>query len=340
MGGAKTVNASKYISKPDSSRDIAILMAMQQAQMGQQAQQAELMKAASEMPPEQQFYDPLKESKRLAEIGMANAQKARELEMQTSPEAAAMRQAQAKEFASLTSPERANEYINQWTGRQGLIQGLETGLQDSSIGKAAMYDSALKARQNYEQQNLALQQQLLQQTQAPVGGIDPASSISAQQAAQAQNLQSMQNWQNSMYGNVGAYNQSTADQMAQMGVNFQNTQETAAQDQQNYINAMMQNQAQNEAGKNAMKSAYLQAAGSIAQGAASGIGSAYAAGGSAGAGGGLNSSGFYNSKLAGANASGVAPNQLSQQSSTGLGGFMGIGKQGGYYYNPSGSYRS
>jgi hypothetical protein len=339
MGGAKTVNARKYISRPDSSNDIAILMAMQQAQMQQQAQQAALMKAASEMPPEQQFYDPLKQSKRLAEIGMANAQKAKELEMQASPEAAAIREAQARELALLTSPQGANQYINQWTGRQGLIQGLETGLQDSSIGRAAMYDSALKARQNYEQQNLALQQQLLQQTQAPVGGIDPASSISAQQAAQARNLQSMQNWKNSMYGNVGAYNQSTADQMAQMGVNFQNLQETAAQDKQNYTNAMMQNQAQNEAGRNAMNSAYLQAGGSIIQGAAGGIGSAYGAGGSA-AGGGLNSSGFYGSKLAGANAYGVAPNQLSQQSSTGLGGFMGIGKQGGYYYNPSGLYRS
>lgn len=339
MGGAKTVNARKYISRPDSSNDIAILMAMQQAQMSQQAQQAELMNAASRMPPEQQFYDPRRESKRLAEIGMGNIQRARELEMQTSPQAAKMREAQVREIAALTSPESSNEYMNDWVAKQGLIQGLETGLQDSSIGKAAMYDSALKARQNYEQQNLALQQQLLQQIQAPVGGIDPTSSIAAQQAAKAQNLQAMQNWQNSMYGNVGAFNQSVADQMAQSGSNFQNVQQTAQQNDQNYLNAIMQNQAQNEAGKNAMNSAYLQAAGSIVQGAAGGLGSAYGAGGSA-AGGGLNSSGFYGSKLAGANAYGVAPNQLSQQSSTGLGGFMGMGKQGGYYYNPSGAYRS
>ena len=288
MGGAKTVNASKYISKPDSSRDIAILMAMQQAQMGQQAQQAALMKAASEMPPQQQTYDPMQESKRLAEIGMGNIQRARELEKQTSPAAAAMRQAQAKEFAALTSPEGTNQYINEWAKRQGLIQGFETGLQDSSIGRAATYDSALKARQNYEQQNLALQQQLLQQMQAPVGGIDPTSSIAAQESIKGQNLQSMQNWQNAMYGNVGGYNQSVADQMAQIGTAFQNTQQTAEQNKQNYMNAMMQNQAQNEAGKNAMTGAYLGAVGSIAQG----IGSGAMAGASAGGGAGGGTGGF------------------------------------------------
>jgi hypothetical protein len=282
MGGAKTVNADNYISKPDSSRDIAILMAMQQAQMGQQAQQAALMKAASEMPPQQQTYDPMQESKRLAEIGMGNIQRARELEKQTSPAAAAMRQAQAKEFAALTSPEGTNQYINEWAKRQGLIQGFETGLQDSSIGRAATYDSALKARQNYEQQNLALQQQLLQQMQAPVGGIDPTSSIAAQESVKGQNLQSMQNWQNAMYGNVGGYNQSVADQMAQIGTAFQNTQQTAGQNQQNYQNAMMQNQAQNYAAKNAMNSAYLQAAGSIAQGAISGAAGAYGGAGTGG----------------------------------------------------------
>jgi hypothetical protein len=227
----------------------------------------------------------MQESKRLAEIGMANIQRARELEKQTSPAAAAMRQAQAAELAALTSPEGTNQYINEFAKRQGLIQGFETGLQDSSIGRAATYDSALKARQNYEQQNLALQQQLLQQMQAPVGGIDPTSSIAAQESVKGQNLQSMQNWQNAMYGNVGGYNQSVADQMAQIGTAFQNTQQTAEQNKQNYMNAMMQNQAQNEAGKNAMTGAYLGAVGSIAQGIGSGAMAGAGAGGGGGTGG-------------------------------------------------------
>lgn len=275
MGGTKTVNAAKYISKPDSNRDMAIQMAMQQAQSRQQLQQAELMRIASQMTPAQQTYDPLMESKRLGELGMANIQRSRELEKQTSPEAAAMRQAQGQELASLTSPEAANQYLNEWAKKQGLIQSYETGLQDSTIGQAATYDAALQARQNREQQNIALQQQVLQQMQAPVGGIDPSSSIAAQQAAQGQNLQSMQNWQNAMYGNIGGYNQSVADQMAQTGANFQNMQQNVAQNRQNYMQSMLGVQAQNEAAKNAMTGAYAQAAGSAVSGIAGGLGSAY-----------------------------------------------------------------
>ena len=313
MGGSKKVDANKYVSKPDSSRDLAILMAMQQAQAGQQARQAELLSMASQMPPAQQIYDPLKESKRLGEVGMANIQRSRELEKQISPEAAAMRQAQGQEIAALTSPEEASKYINEWAKKQGLIQGFETGLQDSTIGQAATYDAALQAKQNREQQNIALQQQVLQQMQAPVGGIDPTSSIAAQQQAQGQNLQSMQNWQNAMYGNIGGYNQSVADQMAQSGANFQNVQQTAAQNRQNYMNAKLGVQAQNQAAQNAMTGAYVGAAGSAIGGAAGIAGSRYGSGGGGGGGGGGGSGG-----------GGI----------TGYGGQTYVPKAGGSYYAP------
>ena len=55
-------------------------------------------------------------------------------------------------------------------------------------------------------------------------------------------------------------------------------------------------------------------------------------------GGGLNSAGFYGSQMQAANAYNVAPSALSYQSPTGLGGMLGIGKQGGYYYAPSGPF--
>lgn len=340
MGGSKSapvkkppantvVDANKYISKPDESRDTAILTAMMQAQFAQQARQAELIKAASQIPTIQQTYDPLMESKRLGELGMVNAQRSRELEKQASPEAAAMREAQTRDIAALTSPEAANQYLNEWAKRQGLIQGIETGLQDSTIGQAATYDAALQARQNQEQQNIALQQQLLQQMQAPVGGIDPTSSISAQQAAQGQNLASMQNWQNAMYGNIEGYNQSIADQMSQLGANFQNLQQSSAQNRQNYMQAMLNQsaaneamkanqlgiaqsiQAQNEAAKNAMTGAWVGAAGSAIGGAAGGIGARYGGGGGGG--------------------SGI----------TGYGGQTYVPKSGGSYYAPlSGSISS
>ena len=51
----------------------------------------------------------------------------------------------------------------------------------------------------------------------------------------------------------------------------------------------------------------------------------------------LTSQGFYKDQVGAANQYGVAPSQLSYQKGTG--GFLGFGgKQGGYYYNPSGPY--
>ena len=97
MGGSKTVNAQQYLSKPDSSRDLAIQMAMQQAQAQQQATQAKLLDTYARMAPAQQEYDAAAESKRLAELGMANVQRSREMEKMVSPEAAQMRQAQGAE---------------------------------------------------------------------------------------------------------------------------------------------------------------------------------------------------------------------------------------------------
>jgi hypothetical protein len=172
--------------------------------------------------------------------------------------------------------DNAAQYMNEWARNQGLIQGYETGLGNSTIGQAATYDAALKAKANYDQQNLALQQEVLRQMQAPVGGIDPSTSISAQEANKASNLQSLQNWQNAMYGNIGGFNQSVSDQMAQAGANFQNLQQNAMQNKLNYQGALLGQQAQNQAARNAMTGAYMQGAGSIVQGAAQGVGSAAA----------------------------------------------------------------
>ena len=65
-----------------------------------------------------------------------------------------------------------------------------------------------------------------------------------------------------MYGNIGGYNQSVADQMAQMGAGFQDVNQTARQNALNYRGALLGQQAQNTASNAAMTGAYAQAAGS------------------------------------------------------------------------------
>jgi hypothetical protein len=96
---------------------------------------------------------------------------------------------------------------------------------------------------------------------------------------------------------------------------------------------MLENQAQNLASQRAMTGAWIGAAGNVASSAISA-----GAGGMGGGGGGLNSAGFYGGAEKASSAYNVPTSQLSYQPSTGLGGFAGLGKQGGYYYTPAGSF--
>lgn len=80
------------------------------------------------------------------------------------------------------------------------------------------------------------------------------------------------------------------------------------------------------------------ATGQALGGGISGYGSAVGAAKAAGTGStALTNQGFYKDQVGAANQYGVAPSQLSYQK--GSGGLLGIGgKEGGFYYNPSGPY--
>ena len=176
MGGASTVNAGQYISKRDPSRDIAIAMAMQSAQQQQMANQAAMLQAYAKMTPEMQSYDAAKQSQRAAELGLENIFRQRQLERITNPEAQAFRQRQSKEIQDLTDKQNVENYMREYMRTQGLPSQYETGLGDSTIGRAAMFDRALAAKQAYEENLAAQRQAYLASTQAPIGGISPEAS--------------------------------------------------------------------------------------------------------------------------------------------------------------------
>lgn len=286
MGGSKTVNAQQYISKRDPSRDIAIAMMMQQAQAQQMATQAEMLKQYTGFTPQIQTYDPLATSKRAAELGVQNIQRQREMEKLASPEAAALRLSQSQELERLTDPQTRENYMREYMRTQGIPEQYATGLGDSTIGRAAMYDRALQARKAFED-SLALQRQAyLSQTQAPVGGISPETSIQAQQAVQAQNLAAQEAYKQAMFGNIAAYGQSAANMANQQFANFGGLQQSQQQSQQRYQQAMLENQAQNLASQREMTSAWIKAGGNVASSA---IGAAAGKFGGGGGGGGYES---------------------------------------------------
>jgi hypothetical protein len=272
MGGAKTVDPSKYISKRDPSRDVAIAMMMQQAQQQQMQNQADMLKQYSATAVQQQDYDASQISRRAAELGMHNILRQRELDRLTSPEAAAMRLAQSSEMEQLTSPETSQAYMREYMRTQGLPSQYETGLGDSTIGRAAMYDRALQAKKAFEE-SLALQQQAyLARTAEPIGGISPEASIAAQQAVDAQNLAAREAYKQNMFSSLGGFNQAGANAAAQQYANFAGLQNAAQQSQQAYNQMLLSGQQQSEASRNAMNAAYATAAGNIASSALGSVG--------------------------------------------------------------------
>jgi hypothetical protein len=272
MGGAKTVNAQQYISKRDPSRDIAIAMAMQQSQAQQMQNQAEMLKMYAGITPEQQRYDASQQSQRAAQLGLQNIYRQRELERITNPESAAMRLAQSKQIEDLTAQKNADQYMREYMRTQGLPKQYETGLGDSTIGRAAMYDRALAAKQAYEQNLAAQRQAYLASTQAPVGGISPEASIAGRMGAEAQNIAAMEAYKQGMLGNVGQFNQtgfqSAMNQFSNLG-RMQNAQQKS---QQTYQQAMLDNQAQNLASQRAMTGAWIKAGGDVASSSLNALG--------------------------------------------------------------------
>jgi hypothetical protein len=268
MGGAKTVNAQQYISKRDPSRDIAIAMAMQQSQAQQMQNQAEMLKMYAGMAPEQQKYDAAAQSRRAAELGLENIYRQRQLERITSPQEAAMRAAQSKQLEDLTAKENLDRYMaREYMRTQGLPTQYETGLGDSSIGRAAMYDRALAAKQAYEQNLAAQRQAYLASTQAPAGGISPEASIAGRMGAEAQNIAAMEAYKQGMLGSAGQLGQTGFQSAMNQFSNLAGMQNAQQQSQQTYQQAMLENQAQNLASQRAITGAYIQAGGQAASSA-------------------------------------------------------------------------
>jgi hypothetical protein len=236
--------------------------------------QAEMLKMYAGITPEQQRYDASQQSQRAAQLGLQNIYRQRELERITSPQEAAMRLAQSKQVEDLTAQKNADQYMREYMRTQGLPTQYETGLGDSTIGRAAMYDRALAAKQAYEQNLAAQRQAYLASTQAPVGGISPEASIAGRMGAEAQNIAAMEAYKQGMLGNVGQFNQTGFESAMNQFSNLGRMQNAQQQSQQTYQQAMLDNQAQNLASQRAMTGAWIKAGGDVAASSLNALGQA------------------------------------------------------------------
>lgn len=264
MGGSSSVQASKYVSKPDDTAMFSILAAKQATGNEYLQNQSQLLKWQSQLPPEMQTFDTGRVSKEAAELGIENKIRSRELESLSDPEAARMRHEMGSRVAELTDLAATQKSMDSWANKQGITSGYKTGLGQGTIGRSAMYDMGTEAGRQARLRNLALQQGYLAQTPAPVGGLDPASAIQAEMAAKAANLQAMQQYQQNVLAGSQALQQSTSDWINQNLGELQQANQVSQQNKQNYEQSMYQNAVQNAASQNQMTGSMIGAGGAVA----------------------------------------------------------------------------
>jgi hypothetical protein len=252
---------------PSSKASYQGLMMQSQGQLAGLQNQANLLKAYSSQAPIMQSFDATKTSQQAAEFGMDNLQRSKEFERLLNPEIAQMREDLGSKVAEATNLDATKEWMNNWAVKKGLTSGLGT---DSLIGRSAVFDQATEAGRQARLQNLAIQQGYLAQTPAPIGGLDPASIIAAEQAAKAQNLASMQQFQGNVMQGAQQLGQSTTDWINSNLGQLQKISQSEQESKRNYEQMMLQNAQQNAASANAQQGQMI-GAGGAAIGALAGV---------------------------------------------------------------------
>jgi hypothetical protein len=257
-----SVDASKMLSTPDVSVPAAQLSLQSDLGRQQLAQRDRLLGLASKMPLESWTPDIFGQDgmqAKAAQIAAINAFKSKQLEQQTNPAMAALRERVPQMMLEDVQGNAWQKQMDDWARTTGLTKMLATGLQDSTVGKSGLFDEATLQGQAYKQAQLQRARDYVSGSPAPQAGLDVGSILGAEQAAEAQNLQQREGFRNAMLGQVQGAQQGTTDWINKMLASTSSAAEGNRQEWQNYQQAMLK-AAQNKAdARNAMISAGIQA---------------------------------------------------------------------------------
>ena len=261
MGG-QNINAGQYINPPSNALPQQLL-SMGQG-LGQQTQnlrnQALMFQAKN---PYQSYMPNIPGMQKLAQQeATINAANSQALEKAMSPDTAALRQALPKQLSADLTAASGVGASSPYT-QQNLAQLFGSGMQDSTIGKSAYFDTNTAqgiARKQAAEQAAA---NYLAQNQAPTAGLDPGALVSAQQAARAQAVQNANANQANIMGSTQANLQSTSDWINSQMANASKAVGASQQNWQNYQQALYNAAAQNAAQNNATTGALIGAAGTL-----------------------------------------------------------------------------
>jgi hypothetical protein len=201
-----------------------------------------------------------------AQIAAINAFKNKELEKQINPEVAKIREQLPKMVAQDVTPGAWQKQMDDWAKHAGLVQMLGSGLQDSTVGKSALFDKATLEGMAFKRAQEQEAANLLANNQQPVAGLDPQSVLNMQNAADANAIQQRGAYRNAMLSAAGGEQQSATDWVNQMMGSTNQAVESNRKDWQNYQNAMLQGAQQSANRTNALIGAGIGAAGTAAGG--------------------------------------------------------------------------
>ena len=261
MGG-KTY--TPQIQQPRPELNMMMASEANKGMYGGLASQGKLLEMATQLKPIYQEFNPSEVSQQAFELGIENANRARQFEENVDPTLAKMRSGMSETVQNLTSPESWQQKLGQWAKTKGLAQMMGTGLDmGSTIGRSAMFDQSTAQGRQIALEDMALRQKYLDATQMQ-GGIDPGSLVAAQQAAKGQNQQSLQEWQRGVLSGAQGLGQTAQDAINRSMGNIQSAHTANVADTQNYNNMMNQIMAQNAQSKNAATGSWISAGGAVA----------------------------------------------------------------------------
>jgi hypothetical protein len=268
MGG-KTY--TPQIQRPRPDLNMMMASEANKGMYGGLASQGKLLEMATQLKPIYQEFNPSEVSQQAFELGIENANRARQFEENVDPTLAKMRSGMSETVQNLTSPESWQQKLGQWAKTKGLAQMMGTGLDmGSTIGRSAMFDQSTAQGKQIALEDMALRQKYLDATQMQ-GGIDPGSLVAGQQAAKGQNRQSLQEWQRGVLSGAQGLGQTAQDAINRSMGNIQSAHTANVADTQNYNNMMNQVMAQNAQSKNAAMGSWIGAGGAVAGAATAAI---------------------------------------------------------------------
>jgi len=260
MGG-KTY--TPQIQQPRPELNMMMASEANKGMYGGLASQGKLLEMATQLKPIYQEFNPSEVSQQAFELGIENANRARQFEENVDPTLAKMRSGMSETVQNLTSPESWQQKLGQWAKTKGLAQMMGTGLDmGSTIGRSAMFDQSTAQGRQIALEDMALRQKYLDATQMQ-GGIDPGSLVAGQQAAKGQNRQSLQEWQRGVLSGAQGLGQTAQDAINRSMGNIQSAHSANVADTQNYNNMMNQVMAQNAQSKNAATGSWISAGGAV-----------------------------------------------------------------------------